>query len=293
LRQWVEARVAFALVLDGSRCKHMRMVFDPEAVRAFERSRWQQAAQAYETSFATATMPFIDALLDAAGVAAGTRMLDIACGPGVVAAQAVARGAVARGLDFSPAMLAIATERGIAADEGDAEVLPYQDASFDAVVSNFGVHHVPQPALALSEAHRVLSAGGQVAFSFWAEHAENVAWKLVFDAVARRGDPAASDAPPPGGGFRGAAQCADALRAAGFVECTTQLVHATWRHADAAGLLDALQTGTARMAAMIDAQPRAAIPAIIADIEDNAARYRTSDGIAVPIAAVIAAGRKS
>jgi hypothetical protein len=46
------------------------------------------------------------------------------------------------------------------------------------------------------------------------------------------------------------------------------------------------------MAAMIDAQPRAAIPAIIADIEANAARYRTSDGIAVPIAAVIAAGTK-
>ena len=269
------------------------MVFDPEAVRAFERARWQQAAGAYEASFATATTQFIDALLDAAGVAAGTRMLDIACGPGVVAAQAAARGAVARGLDFAPAMLAIAAARGIAADEGDAEALPYDDASFDAVVSNFGVHHVPRPALALGEAHRVLSIGGQVAFSFWAEHAENIAWKLVFDAVARHGDPAASDAPPPGGGFRGAAQCAEALRAAGFVDCTTQLVHATWRHADAQELLGALQTGTARMAAMIDAQPRSAIPEIIADIEANAARYHTSDGIAVPIAAVVATGTKA
>jgi SAM-dependent methyltransferase len=292
LRQWVEARVTFALALDGLRCKQVRMVFDPEAVRAFERARWQQAARAYESSFATATTPFIDPLLDAAGVAAGTSVLDIACGPGVVAVQALARGALARGLDFSPAMLAIAIDRGIAVDEGDAEALPYVDASFEAVVSNFGVHHVPRPAVALAEAHRVLRPGGHVAFSFWAEHAENVAWKLVFDAVARHADPAASDAPPPGGGFRGATQCAEALRAAGFVDCTTRLVHATWRHADARELLGALQMGTARMAAMIDAQPGVAIPAIIADIEAHAARYRTADGIAVPIAAVIAAGTK-
>jgi SAM-dependent methyltransferase len=269
------------------------MPFDPEAVRTFEHARWQRAALAYESSFATATRQFVDALLDAAGIAAGTRMLDIACGPGVVAARAIARGALVRGLDFSPAMLAIAAARGIAADEGDAESLPYSGASFDSVVSNFGVHHVPRPALALSEAHRVLRAGGRVAFSFWADNADNIAWKLVFDAVARHGNPAASDAPPPGGGFRGAAQCADALRAAGFVDCATQLVHASWHHADARALLTALKAGTARMAAMIDAQHPAAMPAIIADIEGNAARYRAPDGIAVPIAAVIAAGAKS
>ncbi len=268
------------------------MSFDPEAVRSFEHARWQQAASAYESSFATATTQFISALLDGACVAAGTQMLDIACGPGVVAAQALARGALARGLDFSPAMLAIAIDRGIAVDEGDAEALPYVDASFEAVVSNFGVHHVPRPAVALAETHRVLRPGGRVAFSFWAGHTDNIAWKLVFDAVARHGDPTASDAPPPGGGFRGAVQCADALRAAGFADCSTELVHATWRHADARELLGALQMGTARMAAMIDAQPGVAIPAIIADIEAHAARYRTADGIAVPIAAVIAAGTK-
>ena len=54
----------------------------------------------------------------------------------------------------------------------------------------------------------------------------------------------------------------------------------------------ALQAGTARMAAMIEAQRPAAMPAIIADIEEHAARYRDAHGIAVPIAAVIAAGVK-
>ncbi len=64
------------------------MPFDPEAVRAFELARWQQAASAYEASFATATQQFIDPLLDAVDIAPGTRLLDIACGPGLVTARA-------------------------------------------------------------------------------------------------------------------------------------------------------------------------------------------------------------
>jgi SAM-dependent methyltransferase len=270
------------------------MPFDPKAVRDFEHGRWQRAASVYETTFASATQPFIDALLDAARVGRDVRVLDIACGPGIVTSRASARGAAATGLDFSTAMLAVARARdgAIQFDEGDAEALPYEENAFDAVVSNFGIHHVPQPALALSEAHRVLHSGGRVAFSFWAEPGENIAWKLLFDAVGRHGDPAASQAPSPGGGFGTAAQCADALRQVGFGDCTTQLVRATWRHPDAQAVVAALQAGTARMAAMIEAQPAAAMPAIIADIEANAARYRDADGIAVPIAAVIAAGAR-
>lgn len=270
------------------------MPFDPEAVRAFEHGRWQRAAAVYEATFASATHPFIDALLDTAQVTSGTRLLDIACGPGILASTASARGATVTGLDFSPAMLAIARSRDstIRFDEGDAESLPYADGQFEAVVSNFGVHHVPRPALALAEAYRVLCRGGCVAFSCWADQSENVAWKLLFEAIARHGDPAASQAPPPGGGFGTAVQCADALRHVGFTDCTTALLRATWHQASAHALVAALQAGTARMAAMIEAQPRAALPAIIADIDANAARYRDANGIALPIAATIAAGVK-
>ena len=269
--------------------------FDPEAVRAFEHASWQRAAGVYPATFADATRPFIEALLDAAQVGRGARVLDIACGPGFVASAGRARGAVARGLDFSPAMLAVARARDAAVrfDEGDAEMLPYADAAFDAVVSNFGIHHVPRPVFALREAHRVLRAGGRVAFSFWAEPGENIAWKLVFDAIARHGDRAAARTPAPGGGFGTAAQCADALREVGFADCTTRLVHASWQHRDAQALVTALRAGTARMAAMLDAQRPDAMIAIIADIAENAENYRGADGIAVPIAALIASGAKS
>ena len=114
---------------------------DAEAIRTFEHVGWERAAVGYEAAFATATRQFIPALLDAAGVGAGRSVLDVACGPGFVAAGAAERGAVARGLDFSAAMLGVARARhpGIAFDQGDAEVLPYADGEFDAVVSNFGI----------------------------------------------------------------------------------------------------------------------------------------------------------
>lgn len=269
--------------------------FDPEAVRSFEHARWQGAAATYQSTFAGATRPFIEALLDAAGVERGTRLLDIACGPGFVASRGRERGAVAWGLDFSPAMLAVARARDAAVrfDEGDAEGLPYGDGSFDAVVANFGIHHVPRPLFALREAHRVLRRGGRVAFSFWAEPGENIAWKLVFDAVARHGDRAVVRAPAPGGGFGTAAQCAAALREVGFADCSTIVTHASWSHRDAQGLVAALRAGTARMAAMLEAQQPEALTAIVADIAANAERYRNAEGLALPIAAVIASGVRS
>jgi len=271
------------------------MSFDPEAIRAFEHDRWQRAAAVYGSTFASATQPFIDPLLDAARVAQGHDLLDIACGPGFVTSRAHARGANARGVDFSAAMLSVARTRepDIRFDEGDAETLPLADAMFDAAVSNFGIHHVPRPQLALRETHRVLRRGGRVAFSFWAEPAENVAWRLVFDALTRHGDRSAAHTPPPGGGFGTAEQCAEALRDAGFADCTTVLVRAVWQHRDAGSLVAALRAGTARMAAMLEAQQPDAAAAIIGDIAAHAEGYRAADGrLAVPIAAVIAAGEK-
>jgi SAM-dependent methyltransferase len=270
------------------------MPFEPEAVREFERAGWNRAAPAYESAFATATRQFIEPLLDAASVGAGASVLDLCCGPGFVASAAATRRAHVKGLDFSTAMLTEARTRfpSIAFDHDDAEAPPYDDACFDAVVSNFGIHHVPRPALAIASVRRILRRGGKFAFTIWAGQQENIAWKLVFDAVRRHGDPAASAAPPPGGGFATEADCLAALAAAGFTRTTARLVTGTWRHRDGASLLAALRAGTARMAAMIDAQSEGAIGAIAADVEAAAQPYRDGAGLALPIACVIAEGGK-
>jgi SAM-dependent methyltransferase len=270
-------------------------MIDPELIRSFEHAGWERAARSYEASFAAATRLFVPALLDAAAVGSGQRVLDIACGSGVVAAGAADRGAVARGLDFSAGMLNVARARhpGIAFDQGDAEALPYPDNSFDVVVANFGVHHVARPISALQQAHRVLRPGGRLAFTIWGAPAENVAWRLVFDAIRRRGDLSASRAPAPGGGFATPTDCLAALEAAEFTDTGVRKLDGRWRHANGSALLSAMRSGTARMAALIDAQDVNAIPVIISDIDKEALQYRDAEGLAVPIAAFVAYGDKA
>ena len=76
---------------------------DPPGIRAFEHASWQRVAGDYGDTFAAATRGFIEPLLDAAGVGAHMRVLDVCCGPGLVAGTAAARGASAAGVDFSSA----------------------------------------------------------------------------------------------------------------------------------------------------------------------------------------------
>ncbi len=270
------------------------MSFEPEAVRAFEHAGWQRAAANYQDTFARATAPFIAPLLAAAEIESGLRILDIACGPGYAAAAAASRGAVAEGLDFSAAMvrMARALHPDIIATEGDAENLPYPGGAFGAVVSNFGLHHVPRPEIALTEFARVLAPGGRCAFTVWAAPAKNVAWSLVFDAIARHGDRSAAHAPPPGGSFNQPEDCLRALGRAGFASTSAEIVKAEWPLPDAQALITALSAGTVRMAALIAAQRGSALKDIIADIDRCAECYRRGDRLAIPIAAILARGQK-
>jgi ubiquinone/menaquinone biosynthesis C-methylase UbiE len=270
------------------------MSFDPQAVREFEHAGWQKAASCYGASFARATAEYAAALLDAARVGAGTRLLDLCCGPGLVAAAAARRGALPVGADFSVAMLghARATHPAIRFDECDAEALPYPDASFDAVVSNFGLHHVPDPAAALIEARRVLRPGGQVAFTSWATPGENIAWKLLFDAIAAHGDPNAARTPPPGGGLRRPEDALRLLAESGFAAAEAEMAAREWRVAAPGELIDGFRRGTVRTAAIIDAQPPSALPAIAAALAAAAEPYRRGAGFAVPIVAILARARR-
>ena len=103
----------------------------------------------------------------------GLRLLDAACGTGNLAIHAARAGCAASGLDLAGNLIAQArarTEReGLSIDyvEGDAEALPYADASFDMVVSMYGVMFAPRPEVVAAELRRVTRPGGLVALANW------------------------------------------------------------------------------------------------------------------------------
>lgn len=138
---------------------------------------WQatvDAAAIYQDQIVPALMEeWAPRVADAAHIRPGQRVLDVACGTGVltraVALRTSPSGSVT-GLDLSPRMLAIAARLSptLIWQEGSAEALPFPDESFDAVVSQFGLMFVPDPALALREMMRVLKPSGHLAVAVWA-----------------------------------------------------------------------------------------------------------------------------
>lgn len=142
---------------------------DPIAkMKAAAREGWSTFAP-----FESATSTAAPALVEFAGIRSGQRVLDVGCGTGVVAVTAARAGAQVRGLDLTPALLERARENAALANaaiefvEGDVEDMPFADAEFDCVVSQFGHMFGPRPDITLAEMLRVLKPGGTIAFSTW------------------------------------------------------------------------------------------------------------------------------
>lgn len=160
----------------------MTTVFDDH-----ERLQWRGAAEAYRGSFALLCTHPAPALLDAAGVRAGTQVLDVGTGPGTVAALACSRDAQVVAVDAEPSMVELAGRQVPAAEIRLATLphLPFADATFDAVVANFVLNHVGDPAAAAAELRRVVRPGGRVAVTIWpfpAPPAQQL-WGRIFDAA--------------------------------------------------------------------------------------------------------------
>ena len=126
------------------------------------------------TPAAMFTTPVAAQLIKFAGIRSGEKVLDVGTGTGVVAITAARSGARVTGLDLTPALLEqaransrIARMEDIVWTEGDAESLPYPDASFDVVLSQFGHIFAPRPEVAVAEIRRVVKSGGRLAFVTW------------------------------------------------------------------------------------------------------------------------------
>ncbi|MEA2642420.1 MAG: hypothetical protein QOF51_3814 [Chloroflexota bacterium] len=267
---------------------------DPEAFRSFEQIGWGTAADAYAAHWGALTQQAVEPLLDAAGVTNGTRALDLATGPGWIAMAAARRGAQVTGVDLAPGMVARASQHApeIEFRQGDAQDLPFEAESFDAVVMGFGLLHLGHPERALAEAFRVLRPGGRAAFTVWAPAEDAVAFRIVLAAVEAHGAPVALPVGPPFFRFSDHAELSRALTEAGFASPTVTRIPQTWRLPAPEALYEAMHDGTVRTAGLLRGQAPTAQDAIREAVTTGARAYATADGVALPMPAVLGSGTK-
>ena len=160
-----------------------------------QRYGWDKAALSYETLWREQLEPAQTHLLDFADLASGERVLDVACGTGLVtfrAASLVQPCGEVVGADISEQMIAVARDiaraRGIANTvfhRMDAEQLALDDASFDVAMCALGLMYVPHPEIALGEMHRILRPGGRVVCAVWGRRSA-CGWAEIFPIVDAR-----------------------------------------------------------------------------------------------------------
>jgi ubiquinone/menaquinone biosynthesis C-methylase UbiE len=219
------------------------------------------AARAYEALHVPALFgQWCGPILDAAGVEPGQRVLDVACGTGVLGRSAAARvGSVGyiAGVDPDPGMLAVAGQLSPAVDwrQGVAESLPWPDRSFDVVVSQFGLMFFTDRERALREMLRVLDPGGRIAIAVWDQLENTAAYPIEVGLLQRIGGQRA----------------ADALRAPFVLGDTTEL-RQLFERAGAASVEIGTLLGTARfpsIRAMIEADLRGWLPVMGVMLEED------------------------
>jgi ubiquinone/menaquinone biosynthesis C-methylase UbiE len=270
-------------------------MIDPHSFREFEHSGWQGIPEQYHQAFGELTTQSIEPLLDAAGVKAGTKVIDIASGPGYVAAAAARRGATVIGVDFSAAMVAEAQRRNpeIEFREGDAEQLPLGDAFFDAAVMNFGILHLARPDQALAEACRVLCTDGRFGFTAWAKPEEAVGFGIVLRSIAAHGDP---NVPLPEGPpffrFSEPDECVRSLLAAGFESTKVVKVPLLWRLPSVGSLFEFMKESTVRTAGLLRAQKPEALEKICHAMRDELKSYQKGNAVELPMPAILASAIK-
>lgn len=271
---------------------------DVDVFNAFEAEAWAHEGKArlYHSLVGGVTRRVVEPLLDAASVGAGKRLLDVATGPGYLAAAAAARGARVVAIDISPDMLALAgrLHPGLDFRPGDAECLPFPDASFDAVVAGFLLHHVGRPGRALEEGARVLRPGGRIAVTTWDVPEQAPLIGLLGDAVRLAGaERPAFLAVGPSREDLGTDGALKRLLAAGGL---TGMVLSTISFSHRVGSVDELWEGcvggSVRTAEIIRRQEEPARRRIRDAFDRLAERYRTDGGLEVPVSVRLAAAQK-
>jgi SAM-dependent methyltransferase len=244
-----------------------------EEFKAFEAAGWSDRAATYDALMARATAFAIEPLLDAAGVRAGDRVLDVGCGLGTLSAAAAARGATVVGADLAAGMLAEARRRHPEVEFvlADAEALPFPDGAFDVALGAFIVNHLPHPERAAAELARV---AGRVALAMWGPE-EEVA---LLGLAARAARDLAANVPAGPDSLR----FTDAAALAGLIGGTVTEITPTLHVGSLDDLWAGVRGGTVRTAARLAAATPEQLEAVRARLQELAEPYRTPAGYALP-----------
>jgi ubiquinone/menaquinone biosynthesis C-methylase UbiE len=269
---------------------------EAERLRAFERQGHDAVAKSYHAFFSAVTALATDPLLDAVRLRSGTRLLDVASGPGALAAEAANRGARSVGVDLSPRMVELAQRLypAIEFHEADVEHLPFPDHSFDAVVCAFGLGHFPQPELAVAECVRILSPGGCIAFAWWHDPARQRIQGIFREAIAEIGVSVPSDTPQGHNVFRfsNSDEFLRLLEEAGLSEVAITEHAATYSVPDTETLWQGGLGSLVLTGAIIRHQDQATQNLIKTAFERCASVYKSANGLNLPIAFKIGSGQR-
>jgi len=264
-----------------------------------ERAGWSGTglARAYVDLFSPVSNQLIAPMLSAVDAGPQKDILDLCCGHGNGCAALAEAGANATGLDFSPAMLDLARAQVPTASfvHGDAAALPFDDASFDAVICNVGIVHLPDPAAGLAEIARVLRPGGVAAMTSWREPEASPTFRIVFGALRTHGDPARAPAAPDFHLFSRKDKIPGILAAAGLGSPDFRELPAEFVFTDPFGIVDVFETATVRAGMVLAAQDAVARRAIHAEMAERVREdFAQPDGTyRVPFPAMMVTARRA
>ncbi len=272
-----------------------------------DQGQWQVAGNAAET-YERALVPAVFAawaplVVDLADPRPGARVLDVACGTGVVArlvAQRVGSTGEVVALDLNPGMLAVAasiasnepaTTAQITWQEASATKMPLPDAAFDIVYCQLGLQFFPDRPAALREMYRVMVPGGRLGLMVWRGIEQSPGFAGLAAALARHVSAEAAGIMRAPFGLADAEELRGLIAAAGFREITIRPIPGTVRFPSVARLVQDYVAGSplAGHVAKVSDEARAAL---VSEVSDALQSYLAAGALAFPIEAHLASARR-